>query len=59
MDLIAYLRFGGQCEVAFTSYQRVLRGKNLRRLIFAEAPRGGCFLPAPQSRRRRALWESL
>lgn len=38
MDLTTYLAFNGQCEAAFTFYERALGGKILMMMHYADAP---------------------
>src|SRR5580700_6453744 len=39
-DLVTYLSFDGQCEAAFKHYEKVLGGKILMMMRYADAPSG-------------------
>ena len=50
MDLVTYLGFDGQCEVAFKHYEKVLGGKILMMMRNGDMPPGTPFPPGAEKR---------
>jgi PhnB protein len=51
-DLVTYLSFDGQCEAAFKSYEKILRGKIVMMMRYADAPADAGVAQAPETANR-------
>jgi hypothetical protein len=48
-DLVTYLSFDGQCEAAFNRYEKILGGKIVMMVHYADAPADAGVLQTPES----------
>jgi PhnB protein len=51
-DLVTYLSFDGQCEAAFKHYEKILGGKILMMVRYADAPAGVDVPQTPETAAR-------
>ena len=54
-DLVTYLSFDGRCEAAFKHYEKILGGKILMMMRYADAPADAGVPQNPEKGRRDRL----